>query len=102
MKKFCNSQVELCDKTRITFEAGSEVIDQMPELTPQSLDDDILNMTYHGKPRTLQIVLRAKEMLQKKRENTPERQQQSPGLYGKKYHYFRLGLTVKTIRLVKL
>lgn len=70
MKTFCNSQLELCDKTRIAFKAGSELIEQIPELTPHSLDDDILNMTYQGKPRTLQIVLNAKDALQKKREDS--------------------------------
>ena len=63
--------MELCDKTRIAFTAGSELIEQIPELTPHSLDDDILNMTYQGKARTLQIVLNAKDALQKKRENSP-------------------------------
>ena len=72
MKTFCNSQLELCDKTRIAFTAGSELIEQIPELTPHSLDDDILNMTYQGKARTLQIVFNAKDALQKKREDSPQ------------------------------
>lgn len=80
MKKFCNSQVELCDKNKIAFSAGSELIEQMPELTPQALDDNILDMIYHGKPKTLQIVMRAKEALQNKGENN--RNQSSPMEYG--------------------
>merc|ERR1711922_50411 len=46
MKKFCNSQIEICDKSKIVFSAGSELIEQMPELTPRTLNDNILDMTY--------------------------------------------------------
>jgi len=70
MKKFCNSQAEICDKGKIVFSAGSELTEQIPELTAETLDDDILNMTYQGKPKTLQIVLRAKDAVQRKPEES--------------------------------
>jgi len=76
MKKFCNSQIEICDKSKIMFSAGSELIEQMPELTPQTLNDNILDMTYQGKPQTLQIVMRAKEALNRKPDD--HRNQRSP------------------------
>ena len=67
MGKYCRSQLALSAKSNILFSAGSEIVNQMPELTPESLDDDVLNLKYQGAGKTIQIVLKAKEDLEEKR-----------------------------------
>lgn len=66
--KICRSHVELAEKSQILFEAGSDIVSQIPELSPESLDDDVLNLKYPGAVKTTQIVIKAKDTLDRRRD----------------------------------
>lgn len=63
MKKFCQTQLNLCEKTKIVFSSGNEIIDHIPELTMDN-DADILDMKYQSTAKTMNIVMQTKSQLQ--------------------------------------
>lgn len=69
MKKLCASHLSLSDKEKILFNAGNDLIDYIPDLPIEALDDEILNLRYQGSAKTTAIVLQAKASLQKPNSN---------------------------------
>ena len=66
LSRMCRSQLALWEKNQVIFSAASEVVDQMPSLENDSIneDEDIFNLRYQGSSRTLQIVLQTRNALE--------------------------------------
>ncbi len=63
LAKLCQAQLDLSEKTTIVFSAVRDVTDQIPDLTTDMSDDDLMNVKYVGAPITVQAVMRAKDQL---------------------------------------
>jgi hypothetical protein len=63
LSKFAQAQLDLSDKSSIIFSAAKEVADQIPDITSDMTDDDLLGVQYHGGPVAMQAIMKAKDCL---------------------------------------